>query len=274
MIILKKIAKKCRFLRFLNKKITKLSVLGISLIGLCVSSGVSFAKFRSANYGGGAGSIAQLGTAKFSYDSTNVEILGDLNIGLYAFIASFNVQYSPSEVERNVTIDLKLSTDAKAGYNSTDPSTIPTITGFGIIDGKEDTATKDTVFESELNTLDTVEYTNSNGQTETKSELRDNISLKQLVYGNTLPTVTDDDLSILYYDRVYYAHSTDGTNYDWVNKELTSLHGFQLTKNEKISKSEETHYFKVIFFIYLELDESGFITENTSILYNVNMIQE
>ena len=49
MSILKKITNKYGFLRFLNRKTTKLFLLSATLVGLCLSSGYSFAKYREEN---------------------------------------------------------------------------------------------------------------------------------------------------------------------------------------------------------------------------------
>ena len=129
MSILKRITKKYMSLRFLNKKATKLSILGASLIGLCLSSGYSFAKYRDENYAGGSA-----GTAKFSngivsyqektYSLANVSEANN-NLGTYAFAANFSIDFSESEVALDYTLRIKFGesfnspwTDTLFNYNN------------------------------------------------------------------------------------------------------------------------------------------------------------
>ena len=72
MSILKRITKKYKSLRFLNKKATKLSILGVALIGLCLSSSYSFAKYRDENYGGGNAGAAKFDFGKITYTPTTI----------------------------------------------------------------------------------------------------------------------------------------------------------------------------------------------------------
>ena len=161
-------------------------------------------------------------------------------------------------------------------FFSTNAAHYPVRTAFGIKDGTENTHTKNDVYGSDLHTLVNKEITNSGGGKEVISEFTPNIDLNTLA-GNTTPASKDTDLNTLYYDRVYFSHSHDGTNYDWQNKELDSLYNFQIVNNEELGMGEVTHYFKVIFFIYLdhyEYDgEKNYYTENSQILFHLTLTQ-
>lgn len=124
--VLKKITKKYKWLRFLNRKVTKLSVLGASLVGLCVSSGASFAKYKDENYGGGNSGLAKLGggTIYYNYEMNQTPAYLDVNtqLGFYAFIASFRIEFDESELARTFDLELRLSKTPSTDYENYDKS--------------------------------------------------------------------------------------------------------------------------------------------------------
>lgn len=265
--IARKITKKYKWLRFFNKKVTKLSVLGASLVGLCISTGASFAKYRNENYGNGAAGIATIGTADLNYYMLRTEVLASVaEIGLYAFIANFDVYYSSAEVTRQVTIDLRLSNMNNVNFTA-DNSYDPEITTFGIQSETEGTYTDD------LYTLKNV--TDDKDTTDTSDDVTTS-ELQQISSLEDLSGDTSDVLKTVKYNTVYYAHSIEDGSYTWNSKSLSSMYNFQIVKEESIGMAETTHHFKVIYFIYLDKDENDtlfFKTENSQILFHLVLEQ-
>ena len=113
MSILKKITKKYKSLRFFNKKATKLSVLGAALIGLCISSGASFAKYRDGKYTGEGAGVAKFSNGIISYSEKTYSLANvsesNNNLGTYAFAASFSIDFSDSEVALDYTVRIKFA---------------------------------------------------------------------------------------------------------------------------------------------------------------------
>ena len=106
-------------LRLFKKKAFKLSVLGVALIGLLISSGTSFAKYRDENYGGGAAGTAKFGTWSITQSIVSVNFPEDRKEGYYAFVADFNVYFSEGEVAREYTLKVKaVSNDVTANETS------------------------------------------------------------------------------------------------------------------------------------------------------------
>ena len=102
--ILKRITKKYKSLRFLNKKATKLSVLGFALVALCISSNYSFAKYRDENYGGGNAGTAKFGEANLTFNPVVIQtpsiMESKTHFGYYAILATFNVNIGASDTMR------------------------------------------------------------------------------------------------------------------------------------------------------------------------------
>ena len=94
-------------LRLFKKKTFKLSVLGMALIGLLISSGTSFAKYRDENYGGGNAGAAKFGNWSITQSIVSVNFPEDRKEGYYAFVADFNVYFSEGEVAREYTLKVK-----------------------------------------------------------------------------------------------------------------------------------------------------------------------
>ena len=94
-------------LRLFKKKTFKLSVLGLALVGLLISSGTSFAKYKDENYGGGNAGAAKFGTWTITQSIVRVNIPENRQEGYYAFVADFNVTFSEGEVAREYTLKVK-----------------------------------------------------------------------------------------------------------------------------------------------------------------------
>ena len=94
-------------LRLFKKKAFKLSVLGMALIGLLISSGTSFAKYRDEHYGGGNAGAAKFGSWNITQSIVSVNFPEDRKEGYYAFVADFNVYFSEGEVAREYTLKVK-----------------------------------------------------------------------------------------------------------------------------------------------------------------------
>ena len=116
--------------RVFRKKAFKLSMVGISLVGLLISSGHSFAKYRDENYGGGNAGAAKFGSWSITSSTVNVKFTDSAPTGYYAFIASFTVSFTEGEVAREYTLKVKGVDDStvasEANFNAYDktPSNI------------------------------------------------------------------------------------------------------------------------------------------------------
>lgn len=116
--------------RFFKKKVVKLSLVGVSLVGLLVSSGHSFAKYIDQNYGNGNAGAAKFGSWSITSSTVNVKFPDGAPEGYYAFIASFTVSFTEGEVAREYTLKVKgvddSTTASEANFNAYDktPSNI------------------------------------------------------------------------------------------------------------------------------------------------------
>ena len=110
--------------RVFRKKAFKLSMVGISLVGLLISSGHSFAKYRDENYGGGNAGAAKFGSWSITSSTVNVKFPDGAPTGYYAFIASFTVSFTEGEVAREYTLKVKgvddSTTASEANFNAYD----------------------------------------------------------------------------------------------------------------------------------------------------------
>jgi hypothetical protein len=94
-------------LRLIRKKAFKLSTLGVSLVGLLVSSGISFAKYIDSNYGGGNAGTAKFGSWHVFSNTTAIEVPDNAPNGYYAFLSTFEINFTESEVNRTFTLKIK-----------------------------------------------------------------------------------------------------------------------------------------------------------------------
>ena len=106
-------------LRLLRKKAFKLSTLGVSLVGLLVSSGISFAKYIDSNYGGGNAGAAKFGSWHVESNTAPINIPDDATDGWYAFKATFRISFIAGEVSRAYTLKIK-NVDANEDANDFD----------------------------------------------------------------------------------------------------------------------------------------------------------
>lgn len=246
--VLKKITKKYKWLRFLNRKVTKLSVLGASLVGLCVSSGASFAKYRDENYGNDNAVIAKLGIATMYDKSIKIAEAQVNHEGIYALVADFKIVISESEVSRTFTLDLRMTNSETTNFTaSTDYDT--KLNHFRIL------GTSGNVFSDKLYTISST--TNTSEETNLKTLTGDNSS----------------KLDNVYYNNVYYALSEDGTTFNWDRKEITK-DTFTMINSMDINKVETSLYFKIVYFIELYKQDGDFIKEDAHILYNFSLSQK
>ena len=109
-------------LRLLKKKAFKLSTLGVSLVGLLVSSGISFAKYIDTNYGGGNAGAAKFGSWHVTSSTTPIDVPNNAPDGWYAFLATFSITFSESEVSREYTFKVKNVKSSEEANNYDDAS--------------------------------------------------------------------------------------------------------------------------------------------------------
>lgn len=220
--VLKKITKKYKWLRFLNRKVTKLSVLGASLVGLCVSSGASFAKYRDENYGNGDAGAARFGakienTTKFIYLPT----IGGTNSpsGYYAFAAEFCVDFSECEVKTKYNLGLKLCGRYSTNYDN--PEYKASITNFAL------TGKTTTVYTAE-------------GEENKKSTI---------IIDGVEELLTDNAYSSFDLKTTYCATKINNGNYVWESKRTTNYQELNFTNMS--ANPGDLHYFKILYFVYI-----------------------
>lgn len=249
MSILRKITKKYKFLRFLNFKTTKLAVLTTALLGLCVTSGHSFAKYRSENYGNGAAGTARFGAQLVYFPKTvsTAAIKQGNQLGYYAFVASFHVDFNDCEVKTIYRLSLKLGNGSGATWDNSgtlsrtsfaynpdiDIKTHP----YALIEQENDTYAIDTSTSSVKNLINDSEFT----------------------FKNNTP---------------YYAVGVENSGtitYGW--EEGTLDNGIFTIANNKEGQLSGRHYYQVLFFTKIELVNSKVSTESVSILYNLYVEQ-
>lgn len=238
--VLKKITKKYKWLRFLNRKVTKLSVLGASLVGLCVSSGASFAKYRDENYGGGNAGVATPPLGRVIYEFQSIECPKTLvyeGNEFFCFCASFYLTFEESEVKGKYELSIRLApiliddfeyvNDGTFNYNSflLGSSAAPTLYTFE--DGKQ------------INT--------------------------------TIETMTGGQLS--YSEKSCFVGISDdeGNNYKWNFN--TSFDSNGIINIDSGEVSQENKYFKILFFVKPYKNNNTWVLENSKILYDLEIEQ-
>ena len=227
--ILKKITKKYKWLRFLNKKVTKLSILGTSLVGLCISSGASFAKYIDTNYGNG-----NAGAARFKVSVTNdtrfiylPDDLSTFKMGYYAFVAEFCVDFSECEVKSKYDLYLKICGEYSTNYDS------PLA-----------------------------------GGTQTYFLLPSNIDYMYTIEGGVLDdkhTFVEDDVAykltnnyeVFTSNKVYYGFSDNGTEYNWYPSFNMSSSSKEVIIKDINANALDKHYFRFVYFTYIAINASS-----------------
>ena len=125
MSILKRITKKYKSLRFLNKKATKLSILGVSLIGLCLSSGYSFAKYRDENFGWDNAGVASPGEVYFHpiYETFKLpSTINNSHFGTYVVVSEFYIFLSYINVKSSYAFSLEIGSKISSVDNISSPT--------------------------------------------------------------------------------------------------------------------------------------------------------
>ena len=228
-------------LKKVKKKYIKLCLLATSLIGLMVSSGFSFAKYRDENYGGGNAGAAKFG-AKISNTTKFVHLptMGGTNApyGYYAFIAEFNVDFTECEVNVKYNLGLKLCGRYSTNYDNPENKVEDTTFSLGQNISNIYTAVGDVNEEAEI--------------------VEDNVV--SLLTEGTYNTAFNKNTS-------YYATSTDGKDYSWTSKTISNSQ--EINFNNISANTGDIHYYKLIYFIFI----SGSNPEISIILSNLELEQ-
>ena len=226
--VLKKITKKYKWLRFLNYKTTKLTVLSAALFGLCLSSGASFAKYRDENYGGENAGVAKIGQflieEEGNYIQTPSSFTG-LSTNIHAFVITFSIEFHNFEISINYDLDFRLSSYDNEIFAYSDENIFPKKTSFYMKDGS---------------------YLGDNPSKELKTftnGAQSNFNFTQTI-GKTLEL-----------NKYYIATSNDGSLYEWegysynVSETSPLLKGIINIESGEVSASEEKiKYYKKVFF--------------------------
>lgn len=220
--------------RVFRKKAFKLSMVGISLVGLLISSGHSFAKYRDENYGGGNAGAAKFGSWSIASSTVNVKFPDSAPTGYYAFIASFTVSFTEGEVAREYTLKVKgvddSTTASEANFNAYDktPSNI-----YYCLDSTKG-----------FNATSKIYAIHNSAVIETG---------KTNVVGTLLENTTK--FTTFETDQVYlYSKENDSTgSWSMHSKNETydsTTNSIKLTENHKINALEaDTHEYKLLFLI-------------------------
>ena len=223
-------------LRLFKKKAFKLSVLGVALTGLLISSGTSFAKYRDAHYGGGNAGAAKFGTWSITQSIVSVNFPEDRKEGYYAFVADFNVYFSEGEVAREYTLKVKaVNNDVTANetnFNNSDKA--------------------DAIYyylDSSIFNATALVYMISDGTVVGSDK------------NNIIGSLTNDNSFTTFNVDTIYTYEGEETNNQmvgsWSGKSKnnssnydSSTESIYLTNNHRVNANESDHHlYKVIFFI-------------------------
>lgn len=278
--IIKKITKKYKWLRFLNRKVTKLSVLGASLVGLCISSGASFAKYRDENYGNGNAGIATMGDVVVSYIETGTDntiqlpsIGKSTDGGWHAFIATIKVQFFNVEVKQNFNITFKISNSSNSKYSDTsnvNDTSFYLPASLTSDDAKNITTYVKTSSDSEATETAVTEAVSDNNNREYKN------GWEKYNYAGDISTLTgyygvEETTNSGALSSDYEFKSEKWTAY----KDATVLNNLALsftTKNETVLPTNETtiFFYKLLFFVNFEVTGNKIDAEESKIFYEIN----
>ena len=282
-------------------KAAKVALLGVCSTMLLVSSGASFAKYYSENGFGDNASLAKLGAGNVYFDYERAQVPAGMGVGykgIYAYMASFRVEFETSEVERCYSLDLRISKKPNNDYTVED---YPDQNSFTIDDPTPSTT-------SDYPTVYTFKTTlgsnNSGTSSRVTNPLTNESSEKKWLdmasaYGGI------DNFS---YNTIYCAYSTEsqtnsdntvsGKNFKWVSKPYSDV-SYTVSKNGKnltgqlslvkngnivsnsqnetelpISFGKSIHFFKVVMFSELIDDNGSLVDESVKILSKLTLTQE
>ena len=215
-----------------NKKVV--CMVGKSLVGLLISSGNSFAKYRDENYGGGNAGAAKFGSWSITSSTVNVQFPDNAPKGYYAFIASFTVSFTEGEVAREYTLKVM----------GVDYSTPASVENFNAYD-----KTPDNVYYC----LDSTKGFNATS----KIYAIHNSAVIGTGNENVVGTLLGDSTKFTTFetDQVYlYSKENDSTG-SWSKHSKNETYdattnSIKLTENHKINALEaDTHEYKLLFLI-------------------------
>ena len=237
--------------RIFRKKAFKLSMVGISLVGLLLSSGHSFAKYRDENYGGGNAGAAKFGSWNVEYTTTPIKIPDETsNNGIYAFIADFKVSFSEGEVKRAYTLKVK---DVES---SVDPA------NFNSVSARSGS------------------YYYLSGTNNVWTAVKDDENNFVVVKDNVASRLTGGKYTSFAVNTIYLAYS-EGQNsenaidYGWnayssdkyVDNETSSVY---ITDKHEINPNEsDYHYYRLIYFMDVDVDNIN----NFKFIYSLSVEQ-
>ena len=220
--------------RVFRKKAFKLSMVGISLVGLLISSGHSFAKYRDENYGGGNAGAAKFGSWSITSSHVNVKFPDEHPEGYYAFIASFTVSFTEGEVAREYTLKVK----------GVDDSTPASVENFNAYD-----KTPDNVYYC----LDSTKGFNATS----KIYAIHNSAVIGTGNENVVGTLLGDSTKFPTFetDQVYLYSKENNSTGSWSKHSKNETYdattnSIKLTENHKINALDaDTHEYKLLFLI-------------------------
>lgn len=247
--ILKKITKKYKWLRFLNYKTTKLTVLSVALFGLCLSSGASFAKYRDENYGNG-----NAGAAKFEYGvivaaSKSIQEpknSDNLSHGIHVFSCEFSLQIPTVEVSISYTIKLRLVSN--------------TIDDF-------DSSNSGLSYSSFISDNDSGQFYYYSPKSEGSTEI--------VQRSGSLSAAISEDVTFSTNSWFKGEKTNETDNYVWSSSKVIEEKSVILFDAGTVSAgSSLIKYYKTVIFISSHKNTSNqFELENSQILYNYNVEQ-
>lgn len=242
--ILKKIAKKYKWLRFLNYKTTKLAVLSAALFGLCLSSGHSFAKYRDENYGNGAAAAARFGITVEPVAETIS--LANANVGKYVFTANFKVSFKETEVKCSYNLKIKIGSNRDGTWNN------PGSVNRTLFTTNTETKNINTLKRNDTGAYDLVSN-NAGDLTAVHTALGVGASV---TFGNT----------------PYVGFSEDGSSYSWLPATITDSN-LNITENKE-GNVGDVHYYKVLYYtdVY-KGDDNKIAVESIAFFYNILLNQ-
>lgn len=264
MSILKKITNKYGSLRFLNKKATKLGILSAALVGLCLSSGYSFAKYRDENYAGGNAGIAIPGDFIIDNQPFNVQMpesFEDCVNQVHAFETDFSVKYFGFEVKTQYTVMLRLAPENEEKFEYNKDLYSPLHTSFYITDNSYINNSNNfqirTFDNSVQTTYDIGEKTNNTKELSTNTcYSAKGKSSANLSWSDTAP-------------HSYIIH-------DEINDKEININNILVVDQGIIEPGKELNmFYKLIFFVtpYFDESETELVFEPSNLLYKIDFVQ-
>ena len=241
-------------LRFLKKKVVRLCIMGTSLVGLTVSSTLSFAKYRDEYYGGGNAGTAKFGSWLIESENTPIDVPNNARSGWYAFLATFSLSFSTSEVDRSYTLKIK-AINHDENVNDFNNSKVADNFSFYLSENVD----VYTISRSENNGVITSEFKDTNFSSTLMNGSSLSFSSDKIYYKY------DETHGSIPLGQSWMSYSVNSTNYDTDTNSLILANDHLLDSNEG-----DFHHYYIIYFVKIDQSKS---VNDIKFIYNLDVRQ-